>query len=669
MRRGLVPLFLLAIVVPVAFGLYVRLNDISVWKKSPKTFFYKNRALFTSYDAFYFARLGKEFFEGKYKAGERDPLKSVPDNYLTDNITYPSIVPMSSFLAGLIAKLKGTFIENVDMYFTPVLSVLFVIPLVIFFWRMGLYTTAFSGALVGALSYIYLIRTSIVRFDTDSLNLFYPFAIALFLHLAMESEGRRRYLYLVCAGVLGQLFYWWYFHPGITNALLGLFFVAEFVRFKLEKRPLPWKDWLFALLFFNPYIVGVGVFNLVGSIKSYLINYFHPSISGFPNVQQSISELRHFDMRTLAKVTCGNMWLFIIGLAGAGGLFFRRFKEVLLLLPVFFIGLMALKGGNRFGMFLAPFVGAGFGYLLDKLVAYAGKRREALGYAGLWCAFALVAAVVLLANRPSFSFVAYPRVTPALEADFLKLKEMTPSDAWIWTWWDYGYAIQYLSERATFHDGGDHGTPKTTYFVARTFSTPDQRLANVIIKSISAVGNTQVKKWLEEGVSAAEIAGRIFSGKYAKPLKHPVYWVFTQDLVGKFGWINYFGTWDIAAQKGLRNPIMPLACRIEAKRGLFICNVGVIDVKNGVWITLERRQVPIKAFVLRKGNKVYTDNLKPNGFYLVGRQTDRGLFLYLMAEQPFLSSFVKMYILGQYDRRYFKLVYDNFPVMVVYKVL
>jgi hypothetical protein len=90
-------LLLFIIIVPIIIGAYIRLDDLKVWDANKQVFYFKDRPLFTSYDAFIFARYGKEFFEGKYRAGEKDPLRFVPDNYLTDNVTYPKIVPMSSF--------------------------------------------------------------------------------------------------------------------------------------------------------------------------------------------------------------------------------------------------------------------------------------------------------------------------------------------------------------------------------------------------------------------------------------------------------------------------------------------------------------------------------------------------------------------------------------------
>ena len=97
-KRGFKLPFLLTLIlmaVPLIVGLYIRLDDISVWNKHKEFYYCNDRPLFTSYDAFYYARWGKEFAEGKYKSGDRDSLRCVPDI-----CKYPNPVPLLSVLGG-----------------------------------------------------------------------------------------------------------------------------------------------------------------------------------------------------------------------------------------------------------------------------------------------------------------------------------------------------------------------------------------------------------------------------------------------------------------------------------------------------------------------------------------------------------------------------------------
>ena len=178
--------------------------------------------------------------------------------------------------------------------------------------------------------------------------------------------------------------------------------------------------------------------------------------------------------------------------------------------------LFALKGSNRFAMYLSPFIGIGFGYLFER-VASAVKEKISQSFPKEF--FYLLGTVailitILISNQDSFKFLSKPKITPRLEADFLRLDSLTPKGSWIWTWWDYGYAIQYLGRRATFHDGGAQGSPKT-YFVATTFSTAFPEVAHNVITAVSNIGATGIKKLLESGKKPEEIRDLVFSGAFS----------------------------------------------------------------------------------------------------------------------------------------------------------
>lgn len=668
-KRVKLLLILISIVIPIAVGLYIRFNDLSVWNKYRSFFYYKDRPLFTSYDAFYFARYGKDYLNGRYKAKRTDTLRFVPDNYITNNVTYPSLIPMESWLGAEVAKFKNTHIENVALWLTPILAVLFVVPLVLYLFKLELPVAGFGGALLGSISLMYLVRTSIVRFDTDSLNLFFPFAIALFLLRSFYSKGREKYLNLTIAGILAQGYCWWYAHTGLMLVIL-LTYLVDLSIFDRESS-LKQKTFYFLTLFIfsNPVFVFNGIFNIVGLVKTYLIDFFRPSVNGFPNVFMSISEAQHFNILRISKLSAGNFFVFIAGFAGTVLLFIRKFKETFLLLPIFLIGIMALKGGNRFAMYLSPFIGIGVGYFFDFLISYFQRLKTSSYqvYVAKLLSIFLLAGVFLYTNKSSFKFVAQPKITPELESDFIKLNTITPKDSWIWTWWDYGTAIQYLGDRATFHDGQSQGSPKT-YFIATTFSTSKPKVAHNVILGIANIGEVGIKKLLKkEKRKPEEIKNLMFSGNFSKPVKNPIYWAFTGDEIGKFAWINYFGTWDFDLKKGIKSPIYPLHyCKI-VKPNVFKCGKLLLDLNKGKLIQ-NMKNLPIKKFVVKNKTGLIEKDFNPEGIYIeLIKRYKRG-YLFLMNEQPFRSMFNQMYILRNYDKRYFTLVYDDFPTMVLYKV-
>ena len=634
-------ILILCLLIPLAVGLYVRLDDLQVWNKNKSRFYYGERPIFTGYDAFYFARYGKEFSEGTYRAGERDPLKFVPDG-----ANFPSTIPMLSFIGSFVSEMTNSSIESVSLWLIPSLSVLFVVPLVLYFHRLGLPLAGFGGALLGVVSFVYLVRTSVARFDTDALNLFFPFAIALFLLRSLYSKGRTTYLNLILAGVLSQLYHWWYAHPGI-NLTIFLAYCFALLLFK----EIPKRDKLVAVIVLfissNPLILLGGVFNLVGLVKIYIINFFKPAVGGgFPNVMMSISEAQRFDLLKTAEMSSGNVFLFSVGLAGLVLLILKRFKDLLPILPLLLIGLMALKGGQRFGMYLAPFIGIGVGYIAERLSFYI---KDAWVWSFKVIAIASMAILFLFSNEKSLTFLARPVIPPGLVGDFLKLSTLTPTDSWVWTWWDYGNMVQYFSERATFHDGQGKG-PKT-YFVATTFATPDPAVAHNVILGVSRIGAEGIRELLKKGKSAEKIRDMLFSGAFSRPAERPIYWVFVGDMIGKFPWIHYFGTWDFSQKRGRRAHIRLLRGCKEVGSDMIVCGRLVIN--------------------LRKGTDLGRGVVLPfrKGLHLEVVSTGSGKLVFLVPVHAFYSMFNQMYILRNFDKDYFELVYDNFPTMVVYRVL
>jgi dolichyl-diphosphooligosaccharide--protein glycosyltransferase len=265
-----------------------------------------------------------------------------------------------------------------------------------------------------------------------------------------------------------------------------------------------------------------------------------------------------------------------------------------------------------------------------------------------------ITAVFCLVNAPSFKYVARPKITPALAGDFLKLQEVTPENSQIWTWWDYGYAIQYYGERGTFHDGGSQYSPKT-YFIATTFSAANPEQAYNTILAVSSLGATGIGKLLKEKENPKVLRDEIFSGKYSKPLEKTVYWAFTGDEIGKFAWINYFGTWNFDLKKGIKSPVYQLSGCRSLKPDVLICGGLIIDLGKGK-IIQNKRSVPLKKLVIKNRDKLMEKSYHSRGLYFEIVKESRKNYLFLMAEQPYRSMFNQMYILRNFDARYFELV-------------
>jgi dolichyl-diphosphooligosaccharide--protein glycosyltransferase len=124
-------------------------------------------------------------------------------------------VPLLSFL---IAHLAPFFDFNYYLTGTlliPVLASLFVLPLGVYFFRIGVPVSGLLGGLIGSFAGGYYMRSSIGRIDTDMLNLFFPVLAGLLILLAGKVKTERGVLlYAVGAGLSLFLFQWWYGKSG-----------------------------------------------------------------------------------------------------------------------------------------------------------------------------------------------------------------------------------------------------------------------------------------------------------------------------------------------------------------------------------------------------------------------------------------------------------------------
>ncbi|MCD6548802.1 MAG: hypothetical protein J7K10_04980 [Thermodesulfobacterium sp.] len=249
------------------------------------------------------------------------------------------------------------------------------------------------------------------------------------------------------------------------------------------------------------------------------------------------------------------------------------------------------------------------------------------------------------------------------------IKEHTPENSAIWTWWDYGYAFQLYSRRTTFHDGGSQGTPKT-YFIARSFTTSNPAEAWYITSFISNYGLTGIAEKLKKGISAKDLVENVKEGRYAKKIEIPVYWVFTFDLFGKFSWIHYFGSYNFDTKKGdFGRIIAPDGCIIVAKNFIDCENGKIsIDLNNGI-ITTSSGLTNIKYFYLKTPDKLYQKKFFDNGYVVevVKLKSGQGQ-VFIIEPKVFKTLFNQMFILRNYNSQYFDLILDDFPYMVVYKV-
>ncbi|MFO0751914.1 MAG: STT3 domain-containing protein [Thermodesulfovibrionales bacterium] len=466
--------------------------------------------ILATHDAFRFARFARELQTHTYPA--IDYLANIPD--FAVNADPP---PLLSLLAVWLSSLFPVRLEALFALLPPVLSVLFIIPF--YFW-----TRTFAGphvflggAFLGTFNYLYFIRTRPGYFDTDCLILFFVFLIILCItYAARERENTRTSLFFVLlAGIAFKLFMWWYslslFGPLFTFSLC-----AGLIAFRHSKRDILLKTGVF-LLIVNPFAV---MMDQALFLKDYVLGHvlrmkaYEMSI----DIYQHINENRPVGPNLFVLLTTENSATAGLGAAGLLLFLLRRFRSLLIPLPLILIGAASVKLGARYLIYLGPFLGMGLGYVVQLLAGFLEgrfpRRRTMIAPAGI--------VLVLFLSFPAqrLYYESLPLFDERTYQNITALDSLTEKNSSVWSWWDYGNPIEYLSGRATYLDNTQF-KPHKVYLVARSLLTEQEEKAR---RMIAFLTNTTTP----DTMKLAEIEEKALA--YTAPPRRPVY-VYLYDAM------------------------------------------------------------------------------------------------------------------------------------------
>ena len=713
---------------PLALGMYyslsLRYEDVPLWQK--KYWIVNGKGPLASTDAYLWLKYARDADEGIFKPGAPDKLRCYPDH-----AKYPERVPLISVLLEKVVKFyrsKGKSIDYQDVAFwlPPVLATVAAIPIFLYGLEAGGILVASAGAAFGVISLGFFHRTTIARYDTDGLNMFFIFMFPYLLLMAhkifekwQNSKSRKHLIYSMIlsalAGLTAYLMAWWYGHEGFPLVFWLAFVVLLFFpekdtsgKWKLNTRN--WKEKLLLalifLIFYTPHNVIKGIPDPIKFLRNYL---FYPKTieAGFPQVFQSISEIQKLSPKDVFKnVGMNSSFAGWIALLSFLTLFVMRFKKFLPISPLAaFALLIFFRGARRLVMFLAPFLGMGIGFLFEGLIyglAYLmgepeeisrskikrGHKPRIIPNKYIYNSFVLsLVALLVVAFVIPKSSVKKIHAVPVFNVPTYKAFTWLSKDHQgnhILTWWDYGYAIIFLGRTATYHDGGTFNSPRT-YFVARFFTTDNYTEGINGILGVEKLGADGILKkiknldasWNENPQSDAfanpteKVVKDLLSGKYNKYPDDDIIVLISEDMVPKFAWISYFGTWDFKSKKGKHLYISPLRGCYKSNNTLF-CDRGRVKINletgavEGGRIASIGKYVMINKITGEKVERTFSENPED---LVVEEIVAPGLHrFYLLNEQSYSSALNRLFFLEKYPSELFEKIYDDFPHVVMYRL-
>ena len=269
----------------------------------------------------------------------------------------------------------------------------------------------------------------------------------------------------------------------------------------------------------------------------------------YPSVAQSIVEVQDLNFATL--ISYFHPWpeAAFLGLLAFGIVVVLR-PGALFLLPLAALALLSTKLGGRMVMFGAPIIAIGLSlpiyWFLERVV-----RSKLRGmWAGLLTSILLSAILIV----PFIDLIPAMSQGPMINrrhADCLqRAQDITPKEALLWIWWDWGYAAHHFARRHTICDGAQHAGP-SLYLPAAVFATDNPRFARQLIRYTAQKGNVAGNVFAGlDPVQAQALIEKLHSRE--TPLiqtKERIFIITSFEMVRLGFWISNFGSWNFITQK------------------------------------------------------------------------------------------------------------------------
>lgn len=653
-------------IIAASMNSYVRYVQYEVWEQNEQLFYLDDGTpLFTTSDAPYFLGLAQAIKrDGNFQTfNEKRQFSLMREAQSKERSLDSSLrgAPLLSVVISILAE--DSTVKSLSLSANSLLivtAILTTFMVVLSFGAAGYWLEGSVAAAGGGLSSAYLMRSGAGRIDTDQLNLgFFYLMIAMIIWAARAKTQRASIILAALAGTVYWFFDWWYAKPIFGWCFFISFLCLSFVcRRKIKILFL--QSFLFLGLSGLPFI-GLDI----SGDSAYFLDKL--SIEGlvFPNTFDTITEVRKLQISQILENISGSVWLGIVSLVGLGLWAIRHPGLAIVFGPAAVFALLNFVIGSRAIFYSAPIFWFGFAWLLLTAARYAVSATKTTKMTNSVVSMVTIIAFLSVWFLSPTKYVQGPTFEKSIIGHFQKLDTVLPkSGLVIASWWDYGYMSMLMNGRPTFHDGGSQLTP-TTYLIANNLIQKNQEQAATELDIMGASGY--------QGV----IKNRL--GKFEKINVPPidVYLVLTKDMRRWFTSISQIGAFDIETGKsyqfdGVKDDFQlgynELKCKPTSSNQEFLCDgnklnlntgqLGNTTVLEGIVVTKNGQQISGRNFP--KGNIPFVLHSE------VGVKESRNMLIH---RDLYFSVFHQLFYLNRAAPKYFKLVYDGFPDMRVFKVM
>ncbi len=585
----------------ISLILLVGLVYFAFWTRS----FTLDNPLILDYDPFFFYRLAKNILENNLNPPKWDLLSFFPPG----RPTHPELGWPYTMI--LFFKIFSFFTQDITFMYiaklSPALMVgLSIIPAFILGRELS---NNWGGLLTGlfAITAPTFIGVSMAGYcDTDVVVVFYTFLSIFSIFLAVRKKKIFYYI-LSIALMLWFLYNWWFGWYTILFFTLFIpsFFIFRFLETIIREKKL--KIDLTAVLkdsknILVPLVIIIIIVNILGTLLGrgnlwdIVGSAFQFLGGGAAIVNVSVAELQPINIFTKGGfqqiANRAGFYPTLISLVGIPLIaLYKLFKKVKIsFIEVFLFMWMILTfylilHGIRFSLLFNCAVAASAGYVLGNLIRMIKNQR--VFFKSTIFGVILIVCLMSASDAIQLGIQSGGMEVGSNWIEMLDwLKENADAKAIVSTWWDPGHIIAGYTGLRVHADGAHCGPGECIPYdhniriqnMGKIMSTSDEGEAAEILKKYMQLTPEQCQEVKQK-------FGDIVPKEACEPASE-MYFISSNDLIGKFTWMNYFGGYRAPINSGAdfqKNPGVCCAQTPKSEPDQIPCG-EFADQGKGVWI-------------------------------------------------------------------------------------
>lgn len=511
------------------------------------------------------------------------------------------------YLSAYLYKIFAFFFKGFPLvkflFYLPVFYTTIFLILVYLFVK---YSFSEATALI-ALFYIgfnpsFLPKSCAGWFDHDVFSIGIPLIIVFLINLGLKNKNSLRKLifYTLLASLfMGIYSFTWIAFPWIFG-IVGLYIGFEFLNryFIAQKLNKEMMGYLIAGILFSVCSIAfcylISGINLIEYLWYFLTNKLGlgtaRNVSIFPNTYYTVSELLGSSLDALS-ITYGRVF-FMVALIGALWAYIKQRRAdgkdilVILIFWMLFMTYLSLKS-IRFTTFLLIPLGIFLGIFIEQVFHLLRNNISSLKtkliYISVFFVILLWGGQLYLLRIFESARSIYPLMNDSWNKVLAYIKDKTPQDAIINTWWDYGNYFETIAERRVIFDPQTQNNP-LAYWMGRVFLSSNEE---EIIKILRMINNSSytlfddMNKYFKDEFKTIALLNKLIDSNLAEAenildkyklspeLKKeiidalfekepaPAYFMVDRHLIDIIPAVSFLGSWDFKKAYIIRNIKMP----------------------------------------------------------------------------------------------------------------